>query len=207
MYGGINIVAIGDKHQFYPVGGDPVFKVRWSEHWHGSVNCCIFLKNDHRFKDDPLFGQILKRMRMGNTTLDDIKIINKRWLGNSNVHLPHDGNICYAVPFNRDRNAISTQVFADLVEKTHPSSFSDTSSVPNHCIIIESSIRKGNTLTSENFHNWVFNHCGDADVTTAKNKKIDPALKFYNGIFLMINTNKDLKNGRGNGTLCRGVGL
>ena len=27
MYGGINIVAIGDKHQFYPVGGDPVFKV------------------------------------------------------------------------------------------------------------------------------------------------------------------------------------
>ena len=108
-------------------------------------------------------------MRMGNTTLDDIKIINKRWLGNSNVHLPHDGNICYAVPFNRDRNSISTQVFADLVEKTHPSSSSDTSSVPNHCIIIESSIRKGNTLTSENFHNWVFNHCGDADVTTGKN--------------------------------------
>ena len=101
VYGGVNIVAIGDKHQFCPVSGKPVFKVRWSEHWHGSVNCCIFLKNDHRFKDDPKFGKILHRVRMGTATLADIKTINKRWLGNPDVELPTDGNICYAVPFNK----------------------------------------------------------------------------------------------------------
>ena len=82
VYGGVNIVAIGDKHQFCPVSGKPVFKVGWSEHCHGSVNCCIFLKNDHRFKDDPEFGHIIHRVRMGTATLSDIKTINKRWLGN-----------------------------------------------------------------------------------------------------------------------------
>ena len=90
------------------VSGKPVFKVGWSEHWHGSVNCCTFLKNDHRFKDNHEFGKILHRVRMGTATLEDIKTINKRWLGNPDVELPTDGNICYAVPFNKDRNAIST---------------------------------------------------------------------------------------------------
>ena len=135
-------MSIGDKHQFCPVSGKPVFKVGWSEHWHGSVNCCIFLKNDHRFKDDPEFGQILHRVRMGTATLEDIKTINKRWLGNPDVELPTDRNICYAVPFNKDCNAISTQVFADLIDRTHPSSHKNTAFVPNHSIIIESFIKR-----------------------------------------------------------------
>ena len=38
--------------------------------------------------------------------------------------------------------------------------------------------------------------------------RIDPALKFYSGIPLMINHNRDLvKTGRVNGTLCRGHSL
>ena len=53
----------------------------------------------------------------------------------------------------------------------------------------------------------MFDNCGDADVVTGHNKKVDPALKFYNGIFLMINTNKDLSKGRVNGTLCKGLGI
>ena len=60
---------------------------------------------------------------------------------------------------------------------------------------------------TDTFYCWVYDFCGDADVVTGGNKKIDPALKFYKGIFLMINTNKDLKKKRGNGTLCRGLGI
>ena len=42
---------------------------------------------------------------------------------------------------------------------------------------------------------------------TCHNKKIDPALKFYAGIFLMINSNTDLKKHRANVTLCKGIGI
>ena len=93
---------------------------------------------------------------MGTATLEDIKTINKRWLGNPDVELPTDGNICYAVPFNKDRNAISTQVFADLIDRTHPSSHEKTAFIPNHSIIIESSIKKGDVRASDTFHSWVY---------------------------------------------------
>ena len=206
MFGGINIVGCGDFHQFPPMSGTPVYKANWSEHWHGSVNACIFLQNDHRFEDDPTYGQILGRIRKGEQTMDDIHKINTRWLGNDDVSLPSDGNICYACPINKDHNAISTQVFSDLIEKTHPSADKNPTSVPNHSIVIECSIRKKKIRVSENFHNTVFAHCGDNDVRTG-NKKIDPALKFYSGIPLMINTNDELDKGRANGTLCRGIGV
>ena len=53
---------------------------------------------------------------------------------------------------------------------------------------------------------FVSEKCGDAQVKTARNTLYDPALKFYPGVPLMINSNKDLKEGRrGNGTLCRGL--
>ena len=38
---------------------------------------------------------------------------------------------------------------------------------------------------------------------TSRNKKIDPVLKLYCNIPIMINSNKDIKQGRGNGTLAR----
>ena len=107
MYGGVNIICAGDFHQIRPVTGNPVYK-KWNEHWQGSINCSIFLKNDHRFKDDPLYGQILGRMRMGEVTKEDIECLNKRWIGNKDAKLPKTGEICYACPYNKDCNAIST---------------------------------------------------------------------------------------------------
>ena len=101
MFGGINIVGCGDFHQFSPVSGTPVYKANWSEDWHGSVNACIFLQNDHRFEDDPTYGQILRRLRNGKQSGDDIHKNNTSWLGNDDVSLPTDGNICYACPITK----------------------------------------------------------------------------------------------------------
>ena len=53
------------------------------------------------------------------------------------------------------------------------------------------------------FESKVYNNCGDADIQTCCNKKIDPAFKFYSGIPLMITDNLHLKEGRGNGTKCQ----
>ena len=67
MYGGKIIVAIGDFHHIPPCFGDPVYRSRWVEQWHVSVNCIIFLENDHRFKDDPEFGEILQKCDSDST--------------------------------------------------------------------------------------------------------------------------------------------
>lgn len=79
--------------------------------------------------------------------------------------------------------------------------------IPNHAVIIESRIKKKTTHCSVEFHETIYERCGDADIKTARNKKIDPALRFYPGVPLMITSNVHIKKRRGNGTLCRGLKL
>ena len=45
--------------------------------WENTINCAIFLKTSHRFKDDPEYGEILERFRMGENTHEDREEINK----------------------------------------------------------------------------------------------------------------------------------
>eukprot|EP00957_Ditylum_brightwellii_P095781 7297546-Ditylum_brightwellii.AAC.1 len=77
------------------------------------------------------------------------------------------------------------------------------SSVPSFTLVIESSVRKGKDKVSQQNLNAIINHYGDVDVVTSKDKRIDPALKFYNNEPLMIDTNYDLEKFEANGTLCR----
>ena len=60
------------------------------------------------------------------------------------------------------------------MQKTYPSAQDDSSSAPTHSVVIEYWIRKGKLRASDNFHNKVFDNCGDADVITGHNKMIDP---------------------------------
>jgi hypothetical protein len=39
--------------------------------WENTINCAIFLENSHQFKDNPVYGEILARMRMGEDTRED----------------------------------------------------------------------------------------------------------------------------------------
>ena len=73
-------------------------------------------------------------------------------------------------------------------------------------IVIKSSMKAGKNKASQTqqFLNTIITNCGDADVVTSHNKTIDPELKLYTNIPLMINTNDDIENFRANGTLCRG---
>ena len=81
------------------------------------------------------------------------------------------------------------------------------SSAPSFIIVIESSMKKGKNKVSQQFLNTIINNCGDADVVTSHNKRIDPALKFYNNIPLMINTNDNIGNFRKNGTIYIGCAV
>ena len=48
----------------------------------------IILDNEHRFKEDPEYGQMLKRMWSGDLTKDDQMRINSRVIGMSGLELP-----------------------------------------------------------------------------------------------------------------------
>ena len=89
-YGGLNMIFIGDFKQMKPINGRPVYE-KYSQLWHGSVNACIVLNNNHRFKDDPEWGDILKRISNGQATNDDIDKINSRVIGKNGLMLPKDG--------------------------------------------------------------------------------------------------------------------
>ena len=93
VYGGVSIVFSGDFHQLKPICKED--EVLYSNSaaaaiWENAINCAIFLDNSHRFKDDPVYGQILARMRMGEDTVDDRREINKRVIGTHSVTLPEN---------------------------------------------------------------------------------------------------------------------
>ncbi len=46
--------------------------------WKNSINAIINLDNEHRFKEDPDYGHMLKRMWNGDLTTEDQKRINTR---------------------------------------------------------------------------------------------------------------------------------
>jgi hypothetical protein len=48
----------------------------------------IILGNEHHFKEDPEYGQMLKRIWRGNLTKEDRMRINTRVLGTNILELP-----------------------------------------------------------------------------------------------------------------------
>ncbi len=56
--------------------------------WDNCIDGIIILDNNHRFKEDPEYGQMLKRMWNGDLTTEDCKRINSRVIGYNGLQLP-----------------------------------------------------------------------------------------------------------------------
>jgi hypothetical protein len=92
-FGGFSIIFAGDFRQLEPIGVNDtelLFSSLSSKHWENCINAVIILDNEHRFKEDPEYGQMLKRMWSGDLTKDDRMRINSRVLGTSGLQLPPD---------------------------------------------------------------------------------------------------------------------
>jgi hypothetical protein len=64
-FGGFTIIFAGDFRQLEPVGAvdtELLFSSLSSQHWENCINAAIILDNEHHFKEDPEYGQMLKRM-------------------------------------------------------------------------------------------------------------------------------------------------
>lgn len=78
MYGGLQIIFVGDFFQMLPVKESPLFKNNTLQF--GAINKAIFLNVSHRFQEDPRYGEIMRRYRMGKLTKNDIHTVNSRFI-------------------------------------------------------------------------------------------------------------------------------
>ena len=132
--------------------------------WEDTINCSIFLENSHRFKDDPEYGQILARMRMGQDIKEDRKTINTRVIGKCGVEVPDVEEPSYACPTNKERNGITAGVFKDHIVSTHPLVTSDELP-PDHTLMIEASVQtKAKKKVSQAVHDVITTMLGDNDI-------------------------------------------
>ena len=58
---------------------------------------------------------------------------------------------------------------------------------------------------NRNMYNRLLDECGDSDITNGNGAFVDPALKFFYNIPLMMNTNARIGEELANGTPCRGL--
>ena len=113
--------------------------LQWS-----SLNAVIYLENPHQFVNDPAWGQLLSRFRVGKYTEEDIKTINSRCLYDGHtLDFPNDKdkmNTCYACPTNKEQNSIEMSLFEEHLRKTHQFYDDQEINPPDHTILIESII-------------------------------------------------------------------
>ena len=190
-----------------PIGGKALFEEETVQF--GAINKAIFLNISWRFKDDEAFGEVMRRFRNGTITKDDIALINSRYIDNPDVKLPPQDEMQYACAKNSKSNAISSNIFLDHLKRTHPKLDDNTSLCPAHTVIIKAAMtygsKKGNKVCMST-QNKIYDQCGDSDVINENDgSKVDPALKFYHGVPLMVVSNKRIKEKLANGTRCFGM--
>ena len=91
IFGGFSIIFSRDFRQLVPVCSNEkelLFSTLSSGVWENNINVVIILNNEHRFKDDPQSGQMLKRMWTGDLSKEDRKVINSRVIGYNGLKLP-----------------------------------------------------------------------------------------------------------------------
>ena len=89
-FGGFSIIFSGDFRQLQPGNSTDktlLYSLQSSRLFENSLNAAMILNNKHRFKDDPKYGKILKRMWFDNLSLNDRKIINSRCININNQQI------------------------------------------------------------------------------------------------------------------------
>ena len=151
----------------------------------------------HHFKEDPSYGELLRRFRDGTITIEDIEILNGKLYVRKEA-LP-DG-IQYAVYTNRERDRINTAVFEKHCEETADvnQTVKDAVMIFSDDIQLQTAKRVYSPLKNRHFF-W--NNCGESDINCGRMEgRMDPVLKLFRGGAVMLPTNDSVEFGRANGT-------
>ena len=191
---------MGDFRQLDPVRKQPLYKDA-DRVFQNSINCFLELVGQHRFQHDPEWGRLLAKFRDGTVNEQDIKLLNDAiWIGGrieKNEVLPLPDNIKYATFKNDDRDSINTALF----EKALMHNSSD----PNFGLLVfAGNVKiKDSTNKFSRMNNWslLWNNITENGAKFhTSSKRMDPVLKLYRGMLVMLTENKDVIGGIANGT-------
>ena len=218
-FGNLQMIFAGDFCQLKPPDNfsQPLYTYKDLGLWHEGVDTFLELKTNHRFKDDPEWGELLERYRADGPSTQDIEAINKRVVGEGKHLSAKDlpDNLCYAAKTNLDRNAINDAIFKKLIEETHSKELSIPPSTFVICIKASrmkqkvSETRQTYKDMNPMLRNIVHSCCGDAHVAGGRgnSQHYDPLLKLYVGCPVMITENLDVANSMANGLMCTFKGV
>jgi hypothetical protein len=151
----------------------------------------------------------MKRMHDGDTTNDDIDVLNSRVIGGDHPDSPTmediPDDVAYAVYRNVDKSAINNGVFAEHIKKTN--STNPLNPPPFHTLIVRSddlTWKSNKRAFGKNARHTLWSECSDCNIKTMgdNGKFVDTFLKLCTRIPLMYTENHDVSNGIANGTLC-----
>lgn len=195
MFGGLDVLFLGDMHQLEPVKprSKKIYEESFPE-FHGSLTTYISLEGRHRFKDDPEWGQILAAIREGRANLTHIRRINEQATHKGGT-IPND--LAYATATNQKRASFNTAVFLKYLEED---------GTRDAVAIIASDIYKQTgARTFEKADNawtsFLINSCSEADVSPLPYQgRLDPVLLLHYNKPIMVTKNISVTSGLANGT-------
>ena len=174
--------------------------------FHDSLNCYIELEGNWRFKGDPEWGEICRRFREGNPTLQDVNTINTHFTASE---IPT--GIQVATYTNKNRDAINTAVFRDYC-KTH-GEHSEGKVLKDAIVVFMDEMQMTNStktyvsVVSNKVKKWIYQNVGESDCKVSDRGRVDPSLKLYPYAPLMLTLNEDVGNGEANGTRVNAKGV
>jgi hypothetical protein len=205
LYGGLNIVFLGDYSQLVPIKQDPIYaRNHICPEFHGALNCYIELDGRHRFRNDPEFGELCYRMREGKPTEEDIATLNDKCLVKEE-HLPPP-NVQVATYYNKERDAINASVFNRYCKENN---VGDSEFYKGAIVILMDNVYMKDAsksmvpITSNTMMRYFWEQVGESDCDTIDINgpgRIDPLLKLYYRCPLMMTQNKSAPNGQANGS-------
>lgn len=208
IYGGLILVFAGDMFQLKPVNGKALYEDAYGDndlYWKCCITRVVYLENDHRFKDDPEWGKLLFRVSRGKATDTDWETLNNRcFMKNPTLKdelkdYPDASFACYT---NQERCSVGTAAFDRQVEAYCTKE--DLFSPPDNILIVEANLFTTNgTIYDDTSHSRVVGMCADESIQSSSgNDRTDPALKLCLNCPLVINSNDNLHQNVGRGSLC-----
>jgi len=199
-FGGLNVILCGDMRQLEPpqktskpLYDDP--ELTFLRH----VNCYVELNGMHRFDTDPQYGLMMRRMREGALTQNDLDVINSQVV-DSDAEIIDD--IRYATYMNKDRASINIALFRKYIETYG----NNTTPIDDVIAIFASEVhaKNGSNVYEKKNNSWesyFFEHCGEADcVPTGRSGRFDPVLLLFLGRPIMLTDNIDVAANMANGS-------
>ena len=122
-FGGMSVIFSGDFRQLEHGQGSEDQKL-YTTHskmfFENLLNAALILENKHRFKEDPMYGEMMSDMWFGDLSVEQKREINKRVVRNRRM-LPDvlEDDCHYACPTNCHRNIISANNFRRHILATH----------------------------------------------------------------------------------------